>query len=553
MSMNACQISPHATLVNNPLAQDWNHTLERRHAWKGKDVKVFWYNPFTHVLMLPNDLTWDMPATATLDFLLDKIAVHTSTKYHKAEAILYLVSGKTNKNRPPREWFFEEADGWSRTYFAWHSLQIDYTHVGFKVNIYGTCAFFDDCLDMEVMHEARAELDERLQNTFAMRDYPALRPTPAQTGKELLLVSLPKGKVYPRLPDALIDVINHNFGQARIETFTPKQEIVRDGCYILDGRWMYAACLSQLPAGEVYRDNVNEFVGAINAKGTLAPYCPALYKVAVTVPDGWKHIGLLKSSKAENFMDETGHYPNTPGATFTNWTTCDELALALHHGWHVEILERIIWPHKETDQLATWKTKLKTLREQIEHELRVRELTDHDRQVLELVKGAIRSILLFTIGSFHKFYTWSQPIYTPRSELPIMPALEDILGKRSYRVLSQKGNTLIWEEAIPLSENKQRFIHPEYSAIVWGRARARLAEFALKLPYESIVSLMTDCVWSVSYPNWIAEEDTKKPGAFRLKDRTANDFIWPVDSGKMRDAAIKQNLEYKYPPKDEER
>ncbi len=226
MSMNACQISPHATLVNNPLAQDWNHTLERRHAWKGKDVKVFWYNPFTHVLMLPNDLTWDMPATATLDFLLDKIAVHTSTKYHKAEAILYLVSGKTNKNRPPREWFFEEADGWSRTYFAWHSLQIDYTHVGFKVNIYGTCAFFDDCLDMEVMHEARAELDERLQNTFAMRDYPALRPTPAQTGKELLLVSLPKGKVYPRLPDALIDVINHNFGQARIETFTPKQEIV---------------------------------------------------------------------------------------------------------------------------------------------------------------------------------------------------------------------------------------------------------------------------------------------------------------------------------------
>ena len=99
-----------------------------------------------------------------------------------------------------------------------------------------------------------------------------------------------------------------------------------------------------------------------------------------------------------------------------------------------------------------------------------------------------------------------------------------------------------WIEKVPLSSaDRQKFVRPEWSATVWGRARRRLAEFALQLPYKDIVCLMTDCVWSASLPDWIETDDNVKPGVFRLKDYIPDPWEWPTDSSSMRAAAIGRN------------
>jgi hypothetical protein len=198
------------------------------------------------------------------------------------------------------------------------------------------------------------------------------------------------------------------------------------------------------------------------------------------------------------------------------------LALAIDKGWHITIHERIIFPHPDTDPLATWRKNLVELR-----------LGVND----PLLEAAIRSIVLHTIGSFHQYMIFEER-HTPRGQL--LPAS---FPKGSlYKLLVSTPRENVWMEAIPLEGvNRQKFIHPEWSATVWGRARRRLAEFALRLPYEDIVCLMTDCVWCASLPDWLAAEDTGKPGIFREKDRIPGAWQWPRSSGEMRSEAINRN------------
>ncbi len=97
---------------------------------------------------------------------------------------------------------------------------------------------------------------------------------------------------------------------------------------------------------------------------------------------------------------------------------------------------------------------------------------------------------------------------------------------------------------IPVNEYSQRFVHPEWSASVWGRARARLAERALELPIDDIVALSTDCIWSRSTHNWVDGDAKYTPGSFRIKDyvslekyrkimKTQDDWLWPKDWPEM--------------------
>ncbi len=247
--------------------------------------------------------------------------------------------------------------------------------------------------------------------------------------------------------------------------------------------------------------------------------CPGFYRVTARVPDSWHHIGLLKAPGGE-VIDETGHYPNTPGNTFTNWTTADELALAIDNGWYIKIHERIVWPHPDTDPLATWRKNLVELRSEVDD---------------PLLQAAIRSVVLHTIGSFHRPYTYEE-------KMALRSQISPDQIPRGSQILVSHPRELRWIEKVPLSSaDRQKFVHPEWSATVWGRARRRLAEFALQLPYEDVVCLMTDCVWSAILPDWIPIEDNVKPGVFRLKDHISDPWEWPIDSASMRAAAIGRN------------
>jgi hypothetical protein len=470
--------------------------LERRHPYRYADRPTLWRSY----------------KSSGVSTLLDEAASQGK------QSVVFLASGRDAENRPGWDWY-EDCSPWTLEKLFKNIAQAEYSLNGSKVTVYSTGNFFGEELDTRTVHNAWDDLEQQLERKFHAEGYKLLGNTPAQTGRELISTSLPKDRSYPRLDDELLDLIIHNFGQARVELFPPNHRVLRNGVYVLDGKWMYASCLSHLPTGPVQHDTVNEFLGVIRKDGKLAPICPGFYRVTAQVPDGWYHIGLLKSPGGE-FIDGTGHYPNIPGETFTNWTTADELALAIDNGWHITIHERIVWPYPDTDPLATWRKNLVDLRSEVDN---------------PLLQAAIRSIVLHTIGSFHRSYT-----YEEKTALRSQMSPDQIpIGSQ---LLVSHPQELRWIEKVPLSSaDRQKFVHPEWSATVWGRARKRLAEFALQLPFEDIVCLMTDCVWSASLPDWIPIDDNVKPGVFRLKDYISDPWEWPIDSASMRLAAISRN------------
>ena len=516
---------------------DEKHLLTRRHAWSYQDRPAFWYDYVHGQVIMPDGKRGQVPTSTDLPVLLTKIMAYTLHDYEgkKRAVTLFLCAGRAINHRPDREWF-TPAREWSRERFFWNRLQAEYERNGFRVYLYGTGDFWGEEKDLDVIYAAWNALEKRLARAFRINGY-TLRWTPASTGRDLLEVSLPKEQRYPRLPDNLLELITHNFGQARIETLppVPGRETLDEGVYVLDARWMYASCISHLPVGPCYHDQANEFLGVRTKAGKLVPAVPGFYRVTVQVPEGWQHIGLLKAEKARTLTDDSASYPNEPGQVFTNWTTAAELALALDNRWKAEIHERLVWPEtdKVTDPLATWRKQLVTLREQIEQE------GDTERgQVGALLKDAIRTIVLHTLGSFNQYQTFIDH-ETLRSERkpgePLLPVIP-------YKIYKQTADKIIWKEAVPLPEGRQRFIHPEWSATLWGRARAKLAQFALRLPYEDIVSLRTDSVWCASFPAWIVQEDDGKPGRFRVKEFIPGPWSWPKDGAAMRRYVVAHNL-----------
>ncbi len=541
--MQQASIVQRSETLDAPIAQDYEHVLERRRPREYSQL-AYWYNPVNGIVILPDGTKVTLQKNTPLTVLLDKIEEHVKRKYHNKKAVLFLVAGRLIQNRVKnglREEWFDVYHGWERKKLLWDKLYAEYEHNGFDIHLCGTGNYFGEELDIDAMREALNALEKRLEKVFNAEGCKLLGDTPAQSGRELLIITIPKEQKYPRLPDDLLEMINHNFGQGRIETFSPKRETL-ENVWVLDARFMYASCVSHLPVGPMYHDNRNKFLGVYRKDGKLArDAMPGIYNVTVQVPEWHRHVGLLKSGRART-IEESGYYPNTPGEVFTNWTTSAELANAFNHGWseYIQINERIVWPEtdKITDPLALWKRKLVDLREEIEQEL----MRHPDDKVLALQKDALRSISLHTIGSFHRFAT-IETRFTPRDELPLLknPHRGIAKWKRKNGVLG-----LEWPEAIPFSgKERQGFIRPEWSAIVWGRARASLAEFALRLKSDSIISLRTDSVWYADNPpEFIEREDTKRPGCFRVKESPEDIDLqyWPKNGAEMRAYVVNHHL-----------
>lgn len=531
--IHSCTIVQFPDNLPEPVALDFNHALVKRHPYKYAGRPCFFYSYQTGDVIMPDGKRGTIPASTDLMSLLEKIQQYSAReKSAKKEVNLYLVSGNLRRNRPKQEWF-QASHGWKRSMWIWDKLMAQYERNGFSVYLYCTGNYFGEEKNISRIYDAWNELEQELEDRFNAKGYRMVGSTPAMTGRELLSISLPKDREYAKLPNELLDLLWHNFGQGRVQTFSPKREVLEDGCFILDGRFMYAACLSHLPVGNCYHDTTNEFLGVTRKDGKLAPSMPGFYRVTVQVPLNWHHIGLIKSNEVTE--DHNAIYPNEPGQVFSNWTTASELALALYHGWSVEIHERLYWPGTEelTDVLANWRKKLVDFR---------KETTN------PLLQQAIRAIVLHTVGSFHQFIEWKER-FTPLAELPFHPRLYPLLKKKSYRRQHEKfeHGSLVgieWDEAVLIAGDRQQFIRPEWSATVWGRARAKLAEFALRLPYEDIVCLMTDCVYSASLPLWLEREDTGKPGSFRekRKERISGPWTWPANSSQMRQFIIQHHL-----------
>jgi hypothetical protein len=388
------------------------------------------------------------------------------------------------------------------------SATVDYK--GKRTHMYPISTWFDLTPGqyLEAAIKGHRLLQELLEKSFQPKkaytgdtDYfpVELLATPGQMGSDLLKRSLPYNQEYEPLSDEIANLLLEHTTQGRIETFYHGIDQITDLNYS-DGRWMYAACTRHTPTGRVQHDTINEYM----------LYVPGLYRVQARVPHDWQHIGLLPLKATDHYV-----YPREPKQEFTSWATSHEIALALKSSWTLTIQERILWPDtdRNPEPLKTWTEKLVRLRMEV--------ADTYPEPYRSMLKAAIRNIMLHTIGTFFRHaketdgYT-SDPDFIPEES--------------TSEILLEGG---IWKYTLldRLSPLQRALSQPQWSMDIWGKARAKLAQNALQVPFQELIALRVDGIWTncaMTYP------DNGKPGQFirkPLKENTG--LVWPKNTRQM--------------------
>jgi hypothetical protein len=340
--------------------------------------------------------------------------------------------------------------------------------------------------------------------------------TPAMTGRSLLEMTLPRALTLPPLDHSLREILYRYTHQGRIELFPARQAEI-PAHFQLDARWAYASCCSHLPTGKPLYDHVDAY----------APHVPGFYEVSAFVPRDWPHVGLLPFRESP---DHTTVYPRDPGAVFDSFATGSEIELALREGWRVVIHSRLLWP--ETDKAPRladeWMDKLRRMRRGYMSAASMATIwRGRPPHHWGMLADAVRHIHLDTVGSWashdterHALIPESRAAELPANALSI--ALED--GFISYA----------WRE--PMTPELSRWAHPELAGMVWGKWRRKLAEQALKLPFDDIVDMRTDGIGLARLPDVAAfGEPGDAPGTWRLKAYTLADaaMVWPASNDAL--------------------
>lgn len=326
-----------------------------------------------------------------------------------------------------------------------------------------------------------------------------LLANPTQQGLMLLQHVLPYGREYDCTPE-VVEALNDFTLQGHIETFYHGCDTLDDlHCY--DGRWMYASCLRHVPVGKCLHDTLD----------TIVPFVPGFYRVEVTVPPAWSHIGLFALKQ----RDGSYQYPRKPGDTFITWATSPEVHLAQKNGWILKVLERLLWPEteKEPEPLKAWCEKLVHLRQNV--------VDTYPEPFRGMYREAIRKIMLQALGALNRTGKEIDHYTQSMEGLP-----EDTTSE-----LLLPGDIWKYTTYADLTPFQQVFCMPHWIKYVWGKARARLAQYALECHFESLVALRVDAIWSncpLPYP------DSGKTGQFVQKPLKQNTGLaWPKNTTGM--------------------
>lgn len=303
-------------------------------------------------------------------------------------------------------------------------------------------------------------------------------PTPAATGRELFLRSVPAGDGWPTVDDETAELIRSTSGQGRVEFF-PFGPVDGGRLVDVDMRLAYGAQCRELPVGPAYLET-----------GEPAGWWKGRALCSWSAPAGWAHLGILPEA------DPAGgwHYP--PAGT--GWVDVAELQLARAWGWTVHVVTSLVFKGRG-DPLRGWAGRLGRHREQC---------LDAG---WELVADMWRHTLIDAIGAFH-----GRAQRVTRIDHAEAMAPDDAENFR----LTDDG--VAWEET-GAEQWTRALAHPEWSAAIWGRTRARLLDSpapggdrvgALYLPPASIVALLTDAIVTTTDPAW---PDDGRPGRFNTK------------------------------------
>lgn len=316
--------------------------------------------------------------------------------------------------------------------------------------------------------------------------------TPATTGRELWLHSIPRGHEFPVLSPELQQLIRDTSGQHRYDPGDDELAAraaragTLPGLYEYDGRFMFAALAWGGPVGVPTRDTCDTFAGKARAR----------YRVTFTVPREWSHLGILGVKEG----GAKWRYPRDAGATHETWADGCAVELALERGWRVVIHERIIW--RTGKPLDEWARKLVALRESVAG-------TD---TVSALVRFALRHLVITSIGAFAgagAAVTHEAPLSAGR---PRGAHVEHVRAEGAFWVWRERGE-----------QSWASLAHPEWSAHIWALTQRRLLDAptgtagvragALHVPPANVFALRADAVYLTAPAAW---PDDGKAGRFRL-------------------------------------
>ena len=401
---------------------------------------------------------------------------------------LLLIAGPYAAERPLREWWLAPADhGWQIANYTSDPPQARYHRDRTTIDVRTTGPWFGHDLDPARVRAAWQTLSRVLRGTFDRGV--SLMGTPARTGLDLVQRSLPRHGMYPILPDDLRTIMHANAPQGRL-AFLPTERTHSD-LYWLDGRWMYAACVSNLPCGLRWLfERSHAYIERV----------PAMYFAGWRAPADWPFpFGLLPELTDDE--EQRCTYP-TDHAWHSGWMTGAEYELARAEGWEIRISQRMTWDMAQPDPLRNWATKLRTIREHTPD---------------PLVAYATRHLLIDTVGAFAR-QARAELHLTPRADAAAIPV--DAYGEVII------GEHIQWSRDVPLARETHMFAHPEWSWTVWGRARTRAHRAALEYLRSGcgeIAVIFSDALVVTADPGW---EDDGRVGRFRVK-RTMRDVAVP--------------------------
>jgi hypothetical protein len=323
--------------------------------------------------------------------------------------------------------------------------------------------------------------------------------TPTTTGQDLWARSIPQGKEYSLMSAELRDLIRTTSGQGRFELFEPPSVPEKlPALNYYDCTFAYAGLTWGMPVGNPTHITARQFESAPSTQKEKWVRGRGRWHVRATVPSDWAHVGLLPLSGVPRW-----EYPRTPGRTFTTWASGSEIWLALQKGWHVEFIDGITWA--EGKPLDTWREKLVSCWQA----LNAMAATGDGvyGEAAALAAKMTRSVLLFTIGGFHSKGTQKKGIAGSEAAIPAS----------AYRAEEHDDGSWTYQAD---REEHSMFLHPEWSAEVYGRMRARLLSGpngtgALAVPAESVVAFRSDAMMLTTNPGWSNPDAT--PGRFRIK------------------------------------
>lgn len=373
-----------------------------------------------------------------------------------------------------------------------------------------------------VWHAFRLLL-EAIQQRWADKKLDLLG-SPKQTGMDLWQRTIPQNGEYPLMSTELRELIRTTSGQGRFELFPAHDadggRAKLGGLYQYDCTFAYAGLLWGMPTGAPTHITRRAFDGGTAQTQEAQMRARSRWHVRVTVPADWSHVGLLPCSGLNGW-----EYPAEPGRTFTTWASGAEVWLARGQGWHIEVLDGITW--EEGKPLNLWRDKLV----QIWDSLRAWGMAAGEgyREAAQLAAKMVRSIVLFTVGGFHSRGTAKRGVTTDETLIPAT----------ARRAAEHDG---VWEWEGAKQDAGALTAHPEWSAEVYGRMRARLLSGpngtgALSVARHQVIAFRSDALWLTTDTGWANPAST--PGRFRLKG-SLSDVLAPTSESELvalRDAA----------------